>query len=130
MKTISILDKIDRGDSQVLAFDVHDILRLLGSVVMELEWQMIGLECSGENADSLHRLCDGAVRVTGEELMRLTQPRLQTIDGEYQGFRPDAGDPWIVIRAVDSSCFDVECMDPQVLNELAGKFHDVRGREE
>lgn len=55
--------------------------------------------------------------------MLLSHPRLceiaadltQTIEGELRAYRPGESEPWLVIRAVDSSGFDVISDDPTLM---------------
>lgn len=127
MKGVTIKDT---GPSRnLLAFDLKDILRAIGPVVESLEWRLEDIDCTGEGSDEIHDLCDRGEQVTGARLVALAERILQTIDGEFRGYRSDAPDrdmPWLIIRAVDSTVFDVECDDPDVLAAVRRRFTDVR----
>lgn len=124
MKAISILDRTP--DGSLLAFDLIDVLRALGSDVLRSCWLLEGIECVGAGADEFHRLSDENVRVSGQKLIDLAASIDQMIDGECAGYLTEfTKQPWIVIRAVDSSGFDVECSKQSILRGMKAKFRNV-----
>ena len=127
MKSVTISDT--EPSRNILAFDLKEILRAIGPVVESLQWRLAGIDCTGEGSDELHELCDSDALVSGAHLVALSERILQTINGEFLGFRADAPDhatPWLIIRAVDSTAFDVDCDDPAVLSAVRRRFVDVR----
>lgn len=123
MRGVTISDTDSRG---FLSFDLRDILRLLGSRGLASMWHVRGVECiGGEAADALHRVSDSGELLDGSRLESLARDITQVIDGEFSGRLPDSQDVWIVIRAVDSSAFDVLTDDESILHALIGHFARV-----
>jgi hypothetical protein len=113
-------------DGRFLATDLIDILRLLGSQGVDAEWEIAGVECVGAAAaDELHRLSEARSRVSGETLLKLASEVTQVIDGVFTGYRDGASHPWVVVRAVDSSAYDVESDDEAVLARVRQHFPTV-----
>ena len=123
MYGVAITDQSQEG---FLEIDLIDILCLLGSLVKNSEWELSGVECAGGNAaDDLHRLSDSSARVPGRSLLRLAADVTQIIDGLFKGYRNGENHPWIVVRAVDSSAYDVESEDKEVLARVRKYFRNV-----
>lgn len=109
-----------------LAFDLADILRAIGPQAEQSIWKIEGLECFGDAAEFLHDISDNGRVIGGKKLIRLADQVYQTIDGHISGYRSDNDKhPWIIIRAVDGSSFDVECGDATVLDRLRQHFNTV-----
>ena len=115
----------DRRDGSFLAVDLVDILKILGSLAEESEWEISEVECLGAVADKLHQLADAKVRVSGQILLQLAANLTQVIEGVFAGYRNGESEPWIVIEAVDSSAYDVESSEISVLELFRGKFKQV-----
>ena len=49
----------------------------------------------------------------------------QVVEGEFQGFRDDERSPWIIIRAVDSSAYDVLAEDDRIVERIRRSFRNV-----
>src|SRR6266511_531324 len=114
MRGITITDSAP--DSGLLAVDLIDVLRVLGSAAVDAEWEISGVESvGGAAAEKLHRLSDARTRVPGHTLLSLATAVAQVIDGVFAGYRDDETRPWIIIRAVDSAAFDVQSDDESVL---------------
>jgi hypothetical protein len=110
-------------DGRFLSTDLIDILRLLGSHGVNAEWEIAGVECVGAAAaDELHRLGEARGRVPGGTLLKLAAEVTQVIDGVFAGYRSGETHPWVVIRAVDSSAYDVESDDEAVLARIRQDF--------
>jgi hypothetical protein len=43
----------------------------------------------------------------------------------FQAYRNQASEPWIIIRAVDSSAFDVETDSETLIEQIRGQFNNV-----
>lgn len=126
MRGITILDK--SPDGKVLSFDLKDILGVIEPRVRSLRWRLEGIECLGEGADKLHKFSDSDEPLSGGELIELSRQVYQVIDGDFHGYRgeaPGPDNPWLIIRAVDSSAFDVECNDLSVLESVKSRFSKV-----
>jgi hypothetical protein len=112
-------------DCRVLGFDLIDILRLLEPKAVDSEWEISAVECTGIAAEKLQRLVDLRTRIPGQILMELAGNLMQIIDGEFIGYRKGDEHPWIIIRAVDSTAFDVESEDKNVLTCMKQHFKNV-----
>jgi hypothetical protein len=120
---ITILDHSDNG---VLSLDLKDILWLLGLQAESSEWEISQVEAlDGVGAEELHSLADKGTRVSGQELIRLASAVTQIIDGIFRGYQKDTSEPWIIIQAVDSSAFDVQSDDNDVIHRIRQQFRDV-----
>jgi len=123
MRGLTVSDKDARN---VLTFDLKDILPLLGEKGLNSTWSIKGLEAiDGEAAKELHALSDTEQVVSGERLRELAAAISQTIDGEFAGSLNESLEPWIRIRAVDSSAFDIITADRDVYAKIKGRFAEV-----
>jgi hypothetical protein len=123
MRGLTVTDKDARN---VLTFDLKDILSLLGEKGMKSTWSISGLEAvDGEAAQELHALSDTEQVVSGHRLQELAAVISQTIDGEFVGSLYDSLEPWIRIRVVDSSAFDIITADREVHAKIKGRFSEV-----
>jgi len=121
MKFVTISDKDDRN---LLAFDLKDILDALGDRPAGWTWEVQDLECTGHSADELHHIGDTQRRIDDDRLLELVSDLLQTINGTFIG-RAKSEEPSVVIRAVDSSYFDVQSDDVALLRRLQDRFVQV-----
>lgn len=116
----------DLNDQNVLTVDLVDVLRLLGDVLVQTRWKLSGVEAlGGSAAEKLQRLSDAQGEVSGQTLLELAAEVDQVVDGEFQGFRGNDLSPWIVIRAVDSSSYDVLTDDHRIVEQIRGRFSTV-----
>lgn len=123
MRGISIADFDER---QVLKIDLSDILGVVGQAANESLWRLTDVEALGEaEACELHRLSDEGRSVDGTTLARLASGVSQVIDGELRAFRRGSETPWLIVRAVDSSAYDVLTDDEALLARLREKFAHV-----
>ena len=124
MKGVTILDRDHtRGG---LGFDLGDVVAVLGDDAERSSWTIADVECvGGAAATALHHASDTGESVSGERLIRLAADVGQIIDGEFVGCLPGESVAWIVIRAVDSSAFDVETDREDVLAALRARFASV-----
>lgn len=128
MATVTIHDLYD---GRVLAFDLHDLLRLLAPSSLEARWTITSNEedffATGEGGARLEELAATAAEVTGIELLALADDTAQVIWGDFIGVLPDDGrEPWITIRAVDSSFYEVMTYDSEAIFKIKTRFADVR----
>ena len=123
MKGITVTDKTADG---VLSFDLRDIIRCLGEPAVESYWEIGDLECLGPDAEAFYKQARQPARLSGRSLLRLADHIDQVIDGEFRGYRNlGDGEPWVIVRAVDSSAYDVESNDDAALNTLRHRFKQV-----
>lgn len=121
MRGITISDRDESGER--LGFDLRDILDIVFRHRPELVWSISGVEAIGD----VQPLEEAAARgpIGTDELRRLAVRLRQTIDGLFVGTDVEHGQRVAVIRAVDSSSFDVESNDPELLKELRNRFRQV-----
>lgn len=121
MRGITITDM----KNGVLAFDLIDILNIVGDKALDSLWEVSNVEAVGESADSLHYLSDANARLSGSELRKIATGVDQVIDGTFMAYLNGANTPWLLIRAVDSSAYDVESTDESILSHIRGAYTHV-----
>ena len=127
MRGVQIRDMNESG--HVLAVDLQHILDLIGERAILSRWRasevwVIGKE-NGEVAQELENLADGLKFISGEHLNRMAHSLVQVIDGEFSAFESGCDLPWLIIRAVDSSFYEVFSTEPEVLNRVRALFRKV-----
>ena len=113
------------ADGQCLAFDLRELLDVIQDWLPISCWRVRSLECTGDSAAVLHAFSDTDAELDGIRLRRLADGVVQTIAGELIGVLNGSPRDQIVIRAVDSPCFDVECTDSEVLARYRTRFRLV-----
>lgn len=111
--------------NHVLSFDLADILNVLGTTIKDTEWILSSIESVGHTANELHALSDSQLKIPEQRLEELLSGIQQIIDGNFKGYRPGATHPWIIIRAVDSSAYDVLSENSRVLSIVRERFEHV-----
>ena len=122
MAAISIRDL---GANGVLSFDLIDLLRLAGPAVAASSWLCSGVEATGPRADEIHAAADCGVVLGGDELLRIASGISQVIDGDFRAMTGPGAQPWLRIRAIDSSEFVVIGTDEAVLARISAAYRDV-----
>jgi hypothetical protein len=123
MRGVTISDRDASGN--LLAFDLRDILDVVRGRQPDLVWSVSGVEALGATQPLDEAAAKGAPIGT-EELRRMAERITQTIEGRFVGTRrAQTAAPVVVIRAVDSSCFDVETDDTAILNDLRSRFRRI-----
>lgn len=119
MKGVRILDRDpDRGLPEV------DLLEILDAIRADVEtslWTCAG----GESADALREASDRADVLLGSALLELLRGVTRVVDGELSGALYGEDEPWVRVRAVDGSAFDVESTRPSVLERMRARFERV-----
>lgn len=106
--------------------ELSAILDLLGDPGRESTWRLRGLEVApSETAQRLHAHSDRGEAISGQELLQLAARKPQLIDGEFEGWLPEADTPWVLIRAIDSTSWDLLCEDDQVLDRTRAQFRNA-----
>jgi hypothetical protein len=121
MKGITIKDKKDH----FLTFDLRDILNIIGDPALTSTWKLSDVEANGNTAEKLHEINDKGSAISGYDLLSLSIDLTQFIDGNFEAFRNEENSPWLVIRAIDSTEFDVETDDDQILQKVRQSFTNV-----
>jgi hypothetical protein len=117
--------EIHDTDGRSLSFDLKDVLSCLGEDVTTRTWTISGVECTGEAADDLHRLSDEIVEVPGELLATLAERVDQVIEGEFCGRLIGETVHTLVVRAIDSTLWEV-FGDDGCLSKIRARFKAVR----
>jgi hypothetical protein len=103
-----------------------ELLELLGERGRHSTWRLRGLEVSpSESAERWHSLSNTGRAVSGNELVALAREEAQLIDGELEGWQGEGQRPWVVIRAIDSTSWDLLCEDQRVLDEALQRFENA-----
>lgn len=127
MKGVTIKDsRIIDSQGFVLDFDLIDILEVIKTDIISSNWLVSPhIECSGEGSEELYRIAEGGTLIDGFQLVKIASKLVQVIDGEFKGYLHDNQHHWILIRAIDSSFFDVLSTDDKVLEKLTQHFRDI-----
>jgi hypothetical protein len=133
MATLRIYDT----RQQVLAFDLRDILHLLAPMALQVTWTVSTVkssepdhdwfEATGEEGKRLEALAQADTRLSGVELTALAEKTRQVIWGEFIA-SPSSGtdERWIIVRAVDSTFYEITTFDEAVIKVIKSSFKDVR----
>lgn len=105
MKTITVMDRNPK--SGLLSVHLSDILAAVGQAARDSRWIIKSIDATGQRAEVLHAAADTGESLQGNELMAVADQIDQVIDGEFCAYRGDNSSPWLVLRAVDSSSWDV-----------------------
>lgn len=130
MRGIEIRDGISA--SGFLDFDLADILDALSAFTAGSVWRCRGLEVtSRDDAIDVHELeraseSESGVRMTTDELSSFARRISQVIDGEFVATRPRESDPCVIVRAVDSSWWEVFSSDDRIIDAARSRFRDLR----
>ena len=125
---------------RVLALDLGDLLRLLAPRSLEARWVISTVkgskpgdewfEATGEGGGRLEELAQHNGNLSGSDLATLAQNTQQVIWGEFVGSAPKQSDKrWVIIRAIDSTFYEIDTDDEAVLNRIRSTYRDVRARE-
>jgi hypothetical protein len=122
--------ELTEGDPGYLSFDLVDILRALGERARESSWTVENLDCFGESAEELDRLAESGRAIEGASLVRIAERLTQVIDGDFAGVDSSANQPWVIVRAVDSSWWEVWTDDDSALAAITARFKAVTPLDE
>ncbi|RYF21659.1 MAG: hypothetical protein EOO77_05625 [Oxalobacteraceae bacterium] len=128
------MDKIRIFDlrNRVLAFDLRDVLRVLAPRSFAAKWTIKApdtwsFEATGAGGERLEELAEMLAQIDGSELAAIADATVQVIWGDFVGaLSDDSTQPWLIIRAVDSSFFEIETSDESALAAIKSAFKDVR----
>ena len=124
----------DLQRSNVLAVDLRHVLKALGPRTAKAFWQASEvtsfsepLFATGKKADELELLSVSTDRIDGAALHDLAENVTQVIWGEFRAYDELADmKPWVIVRAIDSTFYEVISSDPAVHDALKRAFRDVR----
>lgn len=120
-----------------LAFDLVDLLELLSPKSLQTSWTISTVksidpnqewfEATGEAGKKLEELAERDAKITGSELLKFARESYQVIWGEFLASSNDVEmDIWVIIRAIDSSFFEIVTLDEVVIRKIKTHFRDVR----
>ncbi len=122
MQGITITDQTTDG---FLSVNLIDILQAIAPAVLRTQWQISNLECLGTTAEQLHQIADTQQWISGALLLQLAVGITQVIDGKFQSQRLNENQSWLIITAVDSTAYDVETVDENILAQIRQQFQQV-----
>ena len=109
----------------MLSFDLRDILEVIGEPALTSDWRCLNLWYTAVKDGQFSEFRERRRRLSGKELVEFTASVHQSIDGKFIAKKDGTNKPWLIIRAVDSSWFEVWCSKQEVLEELKGRFTQV-----
>ncbi|WP_406287607.1 hypothetical protein [Embleya sp. NBC_00896] len=101
-----------------------EILGHLGTHGVDLEWSCEIDELAPEPHDPALESLTHRDRISTTELLRLVTPNKQIIDGRFDGMPPETRDPTVSILAIDSSEWEIESADPDLVHRLLSAYPD------
>ena len=113
------------GTAGCLDFDLAEVLEALGTRAAQSYWRAEHLDCFGDGYAEFVALCEAGALIPGAQLRRLADTIVQVIDGDFTGTEPEAEGPWIIVKAVDSSWWEVWTDDAGAFASLRQRFRAV-----
>ncbi len=121
----------------ILFPDLKDLLRLLAPGSLQATWTISTVkssepghewfEATGEGRDELETLAQENARISGTDFAALAEKTHQVIWGEFIGSKPAQPEElWVIIRAIDSTFYEIETDDEGVLKKISATYKDVR----
>lgn len=103
-----------------------EILVRFGNLALELEWSCTIDETAPEPRGPELESLTPDIRLPTLDLLALVAPDVQVIDGQFNGYRYGTNDPTVRIRAVDSTAWDIETRNLDVLQQLVAAYQGAR----
>lgn len=108
-----------------LDFDLQEVLQALGPKVSTSAWMIRDLNyVSRDERDIPTFHSSERKRIPGDELLASLPNLLQVIDGEFRAFEKGS-EPWVIIRAIDSSWWEVQSRDASAFDAIRHRFQNV-----
>jgi hypothetical protein len=131
---VAILRVYDSGPSDALRIDLRHLLDVLAPRSLQASWaispfsaRLKYFEATGPGGEKLEAMSEANERVAGRTLTEAAQETRQVIWGEFVGFLPtNSEQAWVTIRAIDSSFYEIDTLDKQVVKRVRSSFKDVR----
>lgn len=114
--------KAQRGDAYL---SLAELLFVLGRPLLRLHWKARVSEVSGPE-----EITSRLTSVAEEEwlgtfdLLHLVTPDVRVVHGEVTGYDAN-GERILTVRAVDSSWWDIETEDPEILETISEVYPDA-----
>jgi hypothetical protein len=127
--------------NQALAFDLRHLVDLLAPRALEATWVVSPVRMhdsrNGTSFDEfmmtgpgevgqLEQFAASGLSVSGAALSKAAHEAHQVIWGEFTAILPKQTDAWVVIRAIDSTFYEMTSSDESVLSAVRKAFKDVR----
>lgn len=133
MATLRIYD-LDGG---ALAVHLSQLIDLLAPKSLDAEWTVAPIrsdgedkfEATGSGAEELEELVETFMPISGMALLIVSTNTHQIVWGEFIAILPGESGPWLTLRAIDSTFYEIGTDDEAVLNALRSAFKDVRNAE-
>ncbi len=124
----------DLDSSGVLSVDLRKVLRALNKIVLHANWSVNRVYYQGEKfevvgtvAKELEQLALSKERILTSELEKISRTKHQLIWAEFRAYEtPNEGTPFLLIRAVDSSWFEILSEDPAVISSINTTFSNTK----
>jgi hypothetical protein len=114
--------KAKRGDAYL---SLAELLFVLGRPLLKLHWKArIGKAAGPEETTARLESISEEEWLGTFELLHLVTPDIQIVNGEVTGYDVN-GERILNVRAVDSSWWDVETEDPEILQTLSEVYPDA-----
>ena len=110
-----------------LAFDLIELLEILGDAGVESSWKCVVDDFVPEDfARHLSAAFDLSEHgIPGALLWQIATNTRQVIEGKFTGFRNNDDQPWICLRDVDSSWWEIDAPQAETLWPFRAKFSAV-----
>lgn len=132
----------DKHEGRGLSFGLKEILEIIGERVIESTWKCreIDYVAKSENALSKtnkNKLIDAfgnsvneynlkKQEMSGKYLQEFAGKVMLIINGEFLGYYQGAKSPWIIIKAFDSSWWEIFSKKPEYVLRFKEAFKDVK----
>lgn len=124
----------------VLQIDLRHLLALLAPQSLRADWTLAAVsfpepgddlfDATGPGGERLNELAETGAIVSGVQLAALAKDTRQVIWGGFTASLPrQGGAPWLTIRAIDSTFYEVTTLDQSVLDKIRSTYRDVRASD-
>lgn len=97
---------------------LEEILRTLGDSCSEFEWILHAIDVAPEPGTDVLLGLDPGQPLSYSTVLRMVTPQLQVIDGEAIAVDPASSEKRLLIRAVDSTSWDIETEMQSVVDKI------------
>lgn len=141
MQGVRIRDN-NKGQGSGLSFGLKEILEVIGERVVESTWKCREVDYVAKPENALHetnknKLIDAfgnlvneynlkKHEMSGKYLQEFAGKVMLIINGEFLGYYQGAKRPWIIIKAFDSSWWEVFSKKPEYVSRFKEVFKDVK----
>jgi hypothetical protein len=121
---ISFPKPSSEGDLSV-PVNLQNILRVIGESAVGSQWRCLNLWYIAMREETIHECRQRRRDFSGKDLLAFAASVHQTIDGEFIAKKDGSNKAWLIIKAVDSSWWEVWSTKPKVLEEIEKGFAKV-----